>query len=183
MEESKYVNEFYKIAQKVVPNKFSVKTKTNLLYELMLNDKLEIQNNNVKNPKRGKSAFQTDICIYEKINDIELPRVIIEFKTNITTHDILTYSAKAGKHKNIYPFIRYGLLASEIDYIPGRFFIHNQHIDFFIAMKKYRNNVMPEIIKELIEKEIELSQTLDKINFYDKKYDYYRNDIIFKNYK
>jgi len=183
MKESTFLNEFYNIAKKVIPKEFIIKTKSNILYELMLNDKLEIQIKEFKNPKRGNSAFQTDICIYELINDIELPRVVIEFKTDITTHDILTYSSKAGKHKNIYPYLRYGLLASEIDNIPGRFFIHNEHIDFFIAIKKYRNEDISKMIKELIENEIEISRTLEKIHFYDKKFDYYRNEIVFKNYK
>src|SRR5207245_7440649 len=93
--------------------------------------------NDTERPARGSSAFQTDICIFEIRDGIKFPRIAIEFKTKITTHDILTYSAKAGKHKKVYPCLRYGLLASESASIPGRFFVHNENLDFFIAAQKY----------------------------------------------
>ena len=34
---------------------------------------------------------------------MEIPRVVMEFKPRITTHDVIIYSAKARKHKQIYP--------------------------------------------------------------------------------
>lgn len=183
MEESKYVIEFSKIAQKVFANSFIIKKKVNLLYELSLDKNLELNIQDTQNPKRGNSAFQTDICIFEKIRNIEFPRLVIEFKTKITTHDILTYSNKAGKHKSIYPALRYGILVSDIDNIPNRFFIHNEHLDFFIAAKKYRTKGSSTFIEDLITKEIQISKILEKIHFEDKKYDYYRNEIIFENFK
>lgn len=86
-----------------------------------------------KQPSRGSSAFQTDICICEVINGLQYPRVVVEFKTKITSHDVITYSAKAEKHKSIYPCLRYGLLASEEPYTPSKLFVHNEGMDFFIA--------------------------------------------------
>jgi len=183
MKESNFVIEFLKIAKTVLTDSFIIKNKANLLYELLLDQNLEPNIQDTKSPKRGNSAFQTDICIFEKIRNIEFPRVVIEFKTKITTHVILTYSSKAGKHKSIYPALRYGILASEIDHIPNRFFIHNEHLDFFIAAKKYITEGSFDFIKELIANEIEISKTLEKIHFEDKEYDYYRNEIIFKNFK
>ena len=32
----------------------------------------------------------------------------MEFKQGLSTHDVLTYSAKATRHKQVYPYLRYG---------------------------------------------------------------------------
>ena len=62
----------------------------------------------IREPKRGDSAFQTDLCIFEeKSPELLLPRIVLEFKTTLTTHDVLTYSMKAERHKAIYPYLRY----------------------------------------------------------------------------
>ncbi len=50
--------------------------------------------------------------------------MVFEFKTSLTTHDVLTYSTKARRHKQIYPYLRYGLLVSTETSVPRRFFIH-----------------------------------------------------------
>ncbi len=185
MKESPFVEIFKNAASKVAGENLVVRKGSNLLYQIQLNKKLELllSENDLKTPKRGSSAFQTDICIFEKIENIELPRVVIEFKTNITTHDIITYSSKAGKHKGIYPYLRYGLLMSEIESIPKRVFIHNEHLDFILAARKYKDgNSLNDFVKNLIEQEIEVSKTLEAIHFENKKYDYYRTGIIFKNF-
>ena len=183
MKESEFVEIFKTAAKEIFHGKLIVKKGANLLYELTLNRKLELSIKDTANPKRGQSAFQTDICIFEKINSVEYPRVVIEFKTNITTHDIITYSAKAGRHKRIYPGLRYGLLASEIKAIPNRFFIHNENIDFFITAEEYKDEKkLLKMIKELVEKEISTSRTLEKIYYDDSKFNYYRTEIAFGNF-
>ena len=76
--------------------------------------------------------------------------------------------------------LRYGLLASELDSIPNRFFIHNENLDFVIAAKNYKNegDIRP-FAKKLIERELEISRTLEQIHFDNRKFDYYRTDIVF----
>ena len=185
MEESPFVKMFEEAANEIFNGKFVVKKGANLFYELTLNRELKLSVGNTEEPKRGDSAFQTDLCVFEKIGSSEFPRVAIEFKTNITTHDVITYSAKAGKHKKIYPGLRYGLLASEIDAIPNRFFIHNENLDFFIAAKQYKEaetGVLKQMIKSLIETEVTTAQTLEKIYFDKDKFNYYKTDIIFKKF-
>ncbi len=182
MIESKFLEIFTKAAVQVSDKNIIIKTKTNLLYELYLDKNLKLSPTEPQNPKRGVSAFQTDLCVYENINDLLFPRIVIEFKTKITTHDIITYSGKAGKHKTIYPSLRYGLLASEIEKIPNRFFIHNENIDFFIAALQYKEEKLLSMAKELIKEEIAISKKLDKINFESHSYDYYRSDILLKNF-
>jgi len=180
MKESEFVSLFEEVAKEVTRDRAIVKRGANLFYQLHLNQKLDVAVPNTRNPKRGSSAFQTDICIFELVEGVEFPRVAIEFKPRITTHDILTYSAKAGKHKKIYPCLRYGLLASELASIPGKFFIHNESIDFFIAAKKYTGETgVKPFAKKLIEKELEISRVLEKIHFAGSGVDYYRTDIIF----
>jgi len=182
MQESPFVKIFEEVA-KEIQSDLIVERGANLFYQLQVNKKLELNVEDLKNPKRGQSAFQTDICLFEEIDGVKLPRIAIEFKTNISTHDILTYSTKAGKHKGIYPFLRYGMLSSEIDSIPSRFFLHNEHLDFFIAGKNYKNeSVLKNLISELIKKELAISHTLDDIYFEKKKFDFYRTDVIFENF-
>jgi hypothetical protein len=83
----------------------------NLLYKVILDGNLEYRPKNPNNPKRGSLAFQTDLLISYRKNKRNIPIVAIETKfDSLSTHDILTYSAKAQKHKEIYPYLRYGLV-------------------------------------------------------------------------
>lgn len=183
MKESAFVGIFESIAKEVLGNKAIVRSKTNLFYELFLDQKLNLAVSDTRKPKRGTSAFQTDICICELLDGVEFPRVAIEFKTRINTHDVLTYSSKVGGHKRVYPCLRYGILASEEKSIPSRFFIHNEHLDFFIAAKSYKTEAaLRPFAKRLIEKELQISQTLEAIHFADHKVDYYCRDIVFRNF-
>ena len=186
MEESSFVDIFFKIIDELCQNipdkKLFVKKQANLLYQICINPELKIDIKDIINPSRGSSAFQTDLCIYENKNEIEIPRVVFEFKTSYTTHDILIYSAKAGKHKQIYPYLRYGLISTSLLYITGRFFTHNENLDFVLTTKRYNDD---EKIKSVIEKimkfEIEKSTKLEQIYFEKSENDYFSKDIIFRN--
>jgi hypothetical protein len=183
MKESPFVQIFEEAAREVLGETAIVKRGESLYYSLSLDLKLRLSTPDTRKPKRGCAAFQTDICISEKMDEIDFPRVVIEFKERITTHDILTYSAKAGKHKQIYPCLRYGLLASEVAFIPGRFFTHNESLDFFIAAQNYKE---PErvlrLARELIDRELRISRTLEKIHFGGKKVDYFCRNILFQDF-
>ncbi len=184
MEESNFVSIFENISKNIPDKTLIVKRKANLFYEIYLDTNLKVKNAEFNSPKRGSSAFQTDLCIFEKRESIEIPRIAIEFKTHLTTHDVLTYSAKAGKHKNVYPYLRYGLIASDESYIPGRFFTHNEHIDFIIAANNYKKmDKLSNLIDILIKRELEISKTLEQIQFESKKYDYFQSNIIFQNFE
>jgi hypothetical protein len=184
MKESEFVAVFQQAAAEIYGGKFVVRRGAALLYELLLGSSLEVLIKDTRRPKRGYSAFQTDLCIFEKRDGVEYPRVVIEFKTRITTHDIILYSSKAGKHKQIYPGLRYGLLASELEVIPDRFFIHNESIDFFIAAKKYKDRaVLKSMIEELVNTEVTASRRLEMINMGTEKFDYFRTDVVFRNFR
>jgi hypothetical protein len=97
-EESKLVAEAQSAAEQVLRPPLSIKRGAALLYEVAVDNNLSLTVD-PKHPIRGDSAFQTDLCVFEaKSDDIVIPRVVLEFKTRITTHDVLTYSAKARKH-------------------------------------------------------------------------------------
>lgn len=85
-------------------------------------------------------AYETDLLILDEGNGDWIPRVIIECKTeSVTTHDALTYSAKAATHKQVHPYLRYGILiGSWGDYaFPARLFRHGAYFDFMATWDEY----------------------------------------------
>lgn len=149
--ESAFVGVAHRVAAKILRPPLSVRRGAALLYEVTVDDRLELTVN-PKSPTRGESAFQTDLCVFEATRaGVELPRVVMEFKPNITTHDVLTYSAKARKHKQVYPYLRYGLIISEIAEVPRRFFAHNEALDFALALAgtkpDHRRKLLARLVK------------------------------------
>ncbi|MDD5325389.1 MAG: hypothetical protein PHR71_08820 [Polaromonas sp.] len=165
--ESPFVTLAHKVASAVLEAPLSIGRGQPLLYELKVSNKLEVMRpEQIKKPKRGSSAFETDLCVFEQVEDeIKIPRVVIEFKTRITTHDILTYSAKAERHKRIYPYLRYGMLASSEKAIPGRAFTHNESLDFFFAVSGMPEMEFKEQFAELMQAEVAASKLLEKIAY------------------
>lgn len=161
---------------KYLPRKYKVETFANLYYKLSINNKLEIEQD-PKNPKRGSSAFQTDLLISEIRKDLSIPKVVIELKHGISTHDVITYSYKALLHKEVYPYIRYGMVMFDINYIPKRFFIHNQNIDFCIALK---NAKISDLLKKEVKRQIKLSDQIEKNIFHKTKITFYSDDKKFE---
>ena len=103
---------------------------------------------------------------------MSLPKVVFEFKSNITTHDVITYSNKARRHKQIYPYLRYGLISYNLSTIPKRFFIHNEGLDFYLTIKEPANDLETEL-KSLTGEEIEISNVLESTMFGHEKYDFF----------
>jgi hypothetical protein len=91
--ESEFVAIALAAAKRVLSAPLIIEQGRPLLYEIMVDNKLELTVK-PKQPVRGDSAFQTDLCVFEKKKDdkggdIEIPRVVLEFKTRISTHDVL----------------------------------------------------------------------------------------------
>jgi hypothetical protein len=109
-----------------------------LLYKLEVdvNGQLRPSAENLQNPKRGQFAFQTDILIEKRLNDnLAIPLVVVELKFGgFSTHDIITYSSKATRHKDIYPYLRYGFIVGESESLSKKFLTHNQGVDFAMAI-------------------------------------------------
>lgn|SRR5699024_297528 len=114
--------------------------------------------------------YETDILIYEKLEeDRWKPRIIIEAKINsITTHDAITYSQKAQTHKNVHPYLHYGILIGNRKHypLPGRLFRHGEHFDFMLSWKEYNaQNEEWNALIEILKSEFEASVALDEIIF------------------
>lgn len=114
-----------------------------------------------------KTAFETDLVIYEKANGKIVPRVIIEAKVGtVTTHDAITYSHKAMYHKNVIPFVRYGIMlgARETYPLPGRLFRHGTNFDFLFSFVGYEpTEVEKKQFVAMLKREIEYSRKIEEI--------------------
>lgn len=114
-----------------------------------------------------KTAFETDLVIYEKADGKIIPRVIIEAKVGtVTTHDAITYSHKAMYHKNVIPFVRYGIMlgARETYPLPGRLFRHGTNFDFLFSFVGYEpTEVEKKQFVAMLKREIEYSRQIEEI--------------------
>jgi hypothetical protein len=112
-------------------------------------------------------GYQTDLVITESADDrIWKPRVIIELKiTTVSTHDAITYSQKAFTHKNVHPYLRYGiLLGNRTHYpLPGRLFRHGAHFDFMASWVGF-DPTEEELngLADIIKSEVEASRMLEE---------------------
>jgi hypothetical protein len=178
MQEDTFVKTALAAAEEVIEPPLLIQQGAALLYQITVNNKLEIKVN-PKKPMRGQSAFQTDLCIFEKIdNEIKIPRVVLEFKKNLSTHDVLVYSSKARRHKQIYPYLRYGIVIGDENKVPGKFFTHNEGLDFCVAAASYKEYRLHEIIAKLLKAEIQASRQLEKIAFKEESIHMCRTEVI-----
>ncbi len=184
MDEDHFVEKVANLLGNKLPKGYVLQKYANLFYQITLDNNLNPMINIDEEPKRGHSAFQTDLCIFlQKDNGQKtknIPKIVIEFKNGLSTHDVITYSNKARRHKQVYPYLRYGLISYGISKIPKRFFIHNEDLDFYLALKDHADN--PELVLlGLIRQELEISDILETTIFGDHDYNYFRTNIEFKN--
>jgi hypothetical protein len=178
MPEDQFVAEALAVAQKSLKPPLSVQRGRVLLYQVTINNRLELTTVNLRTPVRGQAAFQTDLCVLEEVSEgILIPRVVIEFKKSITTHDVLTYSAKARKHKQVYPYLRYGILGSKERVVPGRVFVHNEALDFCVAAAALDVKQFRRTLATLLDDEIKASKKLEDIAFGKVSAHVFRNDV------
>lgn len=172
--ESEFVAIALEVGNRILPHpQYHVEQGAVLLYQITVDNRLEVRID-IRHPVRGRSAFETDLCVFEnrevedksgELTIIHLPRVVMEFKTGITTHDVLTYSAKAKMHKQIYPYLRYGMIASKHRELPKRFFTHNESLDFCATVADLHEPGLSVFFEELLTNEISCSKKLEEIAF------------------
>ena len=100
----------------------------------------EVRRYSSKGPaQRNALSYETDILVSERDGEGSwVPRVVIETKLkSVTTHDAITYSQKAATHKNVHPYLRYGILLAARKHhpLPGRLFRHGANFDFMISWR------------------------------------------------
>jgi hypothetical protein len=141
---------------------YEVTTKESILYNVIVVEEGKFRPDSPKNPKRGSlTAFETDLLI--KTQD-GLPLVVCELKCKkknggFSTDDILAYSTRALKHKEIYPYLRYGFIAGNTKKLTNKFFTHNAGFDFAMATVKPGQTFLMEFIK-IIHTQIKNAQQL-----------------------
>ena len=161
MRESEFRSKIAEFLEKEIPN-YRVREHQNLLYQVVVNERFEFEPNTPLNPRRGNHAFQADIVIVRENNN--LPLVVLETKyKSLSSHEVITYSTKAIKHKEIYPYIRYGLVLGGKEFIDKRFFTHNIGFDFAIAISKLSDERGLKKLISAVKDQIESAETLIRI--------------------
>lgn len=183
MRETELVEIAKAAAESVISPPLKVERGRALLYELTLNNRLElaIGPDRVKTPRRGQGAFETDLCVVEEVAEgIELPRVVLEFKVGLSTHDVITYSSKAERHKRIYPYLRYGMIVGAEAKVPGKFHTHNEGMDFCFAAGGYLSdpNRLRATLTRLIDQEIAASRRLEEAIFERRPIALFRLEVV-----
>ena len=167
----------------VVVHPLKLEVGRSLLYQMTLDNRLRLvpDYEDLQRPKRGYSAFQTDLAVFEQVaEDIEIPRVVLEFKLGLSTHDVITYSTKAERHKKIYPYLRYGLVVAREPTVPGKFHLHNEGLDFCLAAGGYvddTNRLRAELTR-LIDAEIAASRRLEAATFGKTRSRLFRTEVV-----
>jgi len=119
-------------------------------------------------PITASYGYQTDLLIAEQLAGSKdwVPRVVVEFKLGkVSTHDALTYSAKAATHKNVHPYLRYGIVVGRYDdAVPRRMLRHGLQFDFMLtlASEKLTSQDRNRLVR-LLRNEVEASRTLSML--------------------
>ena len=161
MNEKTFVKNLESVLQNGLKKSTSVEVKSfkNLFYKIFLDEELNICPNNPQKPTRGKYAFQTDLLILDRKNKTPLVVIEVKFKS-LSTHDVLVYSTKAQKHKEVYPYLRYGLIIGKLPKLPNRFFTHNTGFDFAYALNDLNSSSELSDFIKIVQEQIEVSRSL-----------------------
>ena len=125
-------------------------------------------------PEPSSMKYETDMLVVESFDGKWIPRVIVEAKCHgvITTHDAITYSHKASTHRQVHPYIRYGILIGEREHhpLPGRLFRHGTQFDFMLSWVGIEptEQEMTDFV-DLLVKEVEASKIMQEIIFNSRK--------------
>ena len=113
-------------------------------------------------------GYQTDLLIAERLAEPGnwVPRVVVEFKLgSISTHDALTYSAKAATHKNVHPYLRYGIVVGKYaGPVPRRLMRHGHQFDFMLMLQSdtLTDTDRKQLVR-LLKEEVEASRSIGKL--------------------
>ena len=157
MNEKEFMLKIRSKLEESLPSEYKAEVSKKLLYKIIVDEELCFYPSSPSSPKKGEYAFETDIAIVKG----NIPLVIIEIKYGgFSTHDILTYSTKAVRHKEIYPYLRYGLLVGDKPNITSKFFQHNVGFDFAMAMKSIEDTNSMALLKSIISDQFKCAELL-----------------------
>lgn len=163
MTQEEFVNEILNALDGALDPQLRATGEYSLLYQLSVDQRLELEVD-PKRPTRGQSAFNVDICVYEEAADgLQVPRVAVEVKTRVHTNHVITHSSRARRHKQVYPYLRYGMFVTTEATIPNRVFQHNEHLDFVLAVQELEEEERHRTVARLIGQEVGASRRLEQI--------------------
>jgi hypothetical protein len=84
---------------------------------------------------------------------------------------VITYSQKAATHKNVHPYLRYGILLGNRKHypLPGRLFRHGAYFDFMLSWPAFEpTGVELDDLVRLIQDEVKASRDLEEIIFHSR---------------
>jgi len=137
---------------------YLVEAGKSILYKIEIDTSGQVTYDTADRPKRGQYAFQTDIAISKD----GLPLVVVELKSgSFSSHDVITYSWKATRHKQIYPFLRYGFVVVGSDGLGRRFATHNEGFDFAMALPN--DTAIQTDLVPLVERQIASAECLKRL--------------------
>jgi hypothetical protein len=119
-------------------------------------------------PVTVSHGYQTDLLIAERLAAPGdwVPRVVVEFKLgSVTTHDALTYSAKAATHKNVHPYLRYGIVIGKYEgAVPRRLIRHGHQFDFMLTLASEKlTDADRKRLFRLLREEVRASRTISTL--------------------
>jgi hypothetical protein len=168
--EDTFAEKLAKRLRPLVPAKYVVETKRSLLYAVSFGDDgtLQLGQNREGEPTRGGgTGFEQDLLVFERVTSGDtavVPRVSVELKFGgISTHDGIVYSEKARRIRQIYPYVRYGLILGGIDTIPGRTLRLGTEFDFIVAVPARIQSASLTRLAKLLRSEIRLSRRLTSV--------------------
>jgi len=140
--------------------------------------------------KHKRIRYQTDILIFETMGkDKWKPRIVIETKLKkIDTHNAITYSQKSQTHKNVHPYLRYGILIGELEHLSGRLFRHGQYFDFMQSWESLEADDNEwNILMDILKSELETSKIIEEIIYNSRakdreKFTALHKPLVFKRY-
>jgi hypothetical protein len=91
----------------------------------------------------------------------------------------LTYSTKAQKHREVYPYLRYGFVVGGTNKITNKFFVHNIGFDFAFASEKTDDGSLKELI-EIVKQQIKNAEAILDIFRYKNQTKSFNTQIIIK---
>lgn len=168
MDEKSYTKNLADELQPSFPG-YSLETGVSIFYSLYIDEdgNIPINQNEKGEPIRGRgTGFEQDILLYERVagQTSIVPRVAIEVKFGgVTTHDAIIYCEKARRLRNVYPYLRYGFLISDLPSLPPRLFRIGADFDFIIRISNPPLHEEQDQLIALLMEEIETSQKLGLI--------------------
>jgi len=115
----------------------------------------------------SQHSYETDVLVRETVAGRWKPRVVIEMKlAKVTTHDAITYSQKAATHKQVHPYLRYGILIGARQHypLPGRLFRHGAYFDFMASwVAQNPDPAESDAFVRLLQDEVSASRQLEEI--------------------